>query len=184
MNKTEKTPTLFGRVGVGLKICGMKHNVAEVATLQPDYLGFIFYEKSPRFVDCEEIPELQPKVKKIGVFVDSTLKEILEKVEEYNLEAIQLHGNESVNFCEQLKAKCQAELVEASKIEIWKVFSIKNEFDFEVLNPYENIIDKFIFDTKGKEKGGNGYTFDWEILKKLPFEKTIHFKWWNWFGRN
>ncbi|SRX54384.1 N-(5'-phosphoribosyl)anthranilate isomerase [Aequorivita sp. CIP111184] len=151
----------------------MKHNVAEVAALQPDYLGFIFYEKSPRFFNGEVISELPAGIKKVGVFVDASLEEILDKVEKYKLDVIQLHGNESVDFCEQLKAKCQAELVEASKIEIWKVFSIKNEFDFEVLQSYENVVDKFLFDTKGKEKGGNGFSFNWEILKNYPSKKSF-----------
>lgn len=155
-----------------LKICGMKHNIAEVAELQPDYLGFIFYDKSPRFFEGA-IHSLTPGTKQVGVFVNATLEEILNKVEQYKLDVIQLHGEESANFCIQLKTKCQAELVEASSIEIWKVFSIKDKFDFEVLKPYENVVDKFLFDTKGKEKGGNGITFNWEILKKYPSKKPF-----------
>ncbi|MCB0454387.1 MAG: phosphoribosylanthranilate isomerase [Aequorivita sp.] len=158
----------------------MKHNIAEVAELEPDYLGFIFYEKSPRFFDGE-ITSLPSGTKKVGVFVDTSLKEIIEKIEKYDLDVVQLHGDESVNFCNQLKAKCQAELVEAqsiekpvlSAVEVWKVFSIKDEFDFEILKPYEDVVDKFLFDTKGKEKGGNGYAFNWEILKKYPSKKPF-----------
>ena len=156
-----------------LKICGMKHNIAEVAKLQPDYLGFIFYEKSPRFFNSEEVSSLPLGIKKVGVFVDASLDEILDKVEKYKLDVIQLHGEESANFCIQLKTKCQAELVEASSIEIWKVFSIKDKFDFEILKPYENVVDKFLFDTKGKEKGGNGFTFNWEILKNYNSKKPF-----------
>ncbi len=172
MKKIEKAPSPSRRAGVGLKICGMKHNIAEVAKLQPDYLGFIFYEKSPRFFDGE-IPSLPLGIKKVGVFVDSSLEEILKKIKQFKLDVIQLHGDESANFCVQLKTKCQAELVEASSIEIWKVFLIKDEFDFEILKPYENGVDKFLFDTKGKEKGGNGFTFNWEILKKYTSKKTF-----------
>ena len=180
MNEKNQTPSPSERAWVGLKICGMKHNIAEVAELEPDYLGFIFYEKSPRFFDGE-ITSLPSGTKKVGVFVDTSLKEIIEKIEKYDLDVVQLHGDESVNFCNQLKAKCQAELVEAqsiekpvlSAVEVWKVFSIKDEFDFEILKPYEDVVDKFLFDTKGKEKGGNGYAFNWEILKKYPSKKPF-----------
>lgn len=154
-----------------LKICGMKNNIAEVAKLQPDYLGFIFYEKSLRYFDAEEIPSLPLGIKKVGIFVDSTLEEILEKTKKYNLDVIQLHGNETENFCDKLIKECQRE--RSRDLSIWKVFSIKDEFNFEILKPYESIVDKFLFDTKGKEKGGNGYTFNWEILKKYPSKKPF-----------
>lgn len=141
-----------------LKICGMKHNTAEVAALQPDYLGFIFYQKSPRFFQGE-LPPIASEIKRVGVFVDASLKEISEKTKRYQLDVIQLHGEETAQFCEQISAL---------PAEIWKVFSIKDQFDFTRLKPYETIVDKFLFDTKGKEKGGNGYTFDWTVLKAYP----------------
>ncbi|MDC6366057.1 MULTISPECIES: phosphoribosylanthranilate isomerase [Flavobacteriaceae] len=162
-----------------LKICGMKYNPLEVAQLQPDYLGFIFWEPSTRYVEGE-IPELPKSIKKVGVFVDASLEEVLEKIEEYELDAVQLHGKESPEYCQKLR---HAELVSASqkhetpkqvrgdKLEIIKVFSIKDDFDFAVLNAYENLCDYFLFDTKGKLPGGNGYTFDWSILKDYPSTK-------------
>lgn len=153
-----------------LKICGMKYqeNIIEVAKLQPDYLGFIFYEKSTRFFDGT-IPDLPKSIKKTGVFVNATLEEILEKVKKYNLDAIQLHGEESPEFCDAL---CHAELDSAShKIEIMKVFSIKDDFDFETIKPYESVCDFFLFDTKGKLPGGNGYTFNWNVLRQYASTK-------------
>ena len=95
-----------------LKVCGMKYqeNIAEVAHLQPDYLGFIFYEKSPRFFDGI-IPNLPKSIKKVGVFVNASIETIVEKVKKYNLDAIQLHGKESPDFC----ILCHAELVSASQ---------------------------------------------------------------------
>ncbi|TXD72297.1 phosphoribosylanthranilate isomerase [Aequorivita antarctica] len=157
-----------------LKICGMKHNVAEVAAIQPDYMGFIFYEKSPRFFDGEVIPKLPAGIKKVGVFVDASVEEILEKVRKYNLNIIQLHGDESVDFCKKLKEGLDgARSDKSDTIEIWKVFSIRDKFDFEILKSYESIVDKFLFDTKGKEKGGNGFTFNWEILKNYPSKKPF-----------
>lgn len=156
-----------------LKICGMKYqqNIDKVASLNPDYLGFIFYDKSPRNITDKEIFAVKKSIKKVGVFVDETLEVILQKIKEFDLQAVQLHGDESPEFCNQLKGR-HAELVSAShSIEIIKVFSIKDEFDFNRLQPYEKVCDYYLFDTKGKEKGGNGYTFDWSVLKDYPSTK-------------
>ena len=150
-----------------LKICGMKHNIVEVAALQPDYLGFIFYEKSPRYFDGE-IPSLPEGVKKVGVFVDEKISKILEINKKYGLDYIQLHGNESKEYVLDL----QWYLV-FSKTLVWKAFSIDEAFDFQQLHIFENKVDKFIFDTKGEEQGGNGFTFNWEILKKYTLKKPF-----------
>lgn len=150
-----------------LKICGMKDNIAEVAKLQPDYLGFIFYEKSPRFFDGE-IHSLPEGVKKVGVFVDEKISKILELTEKYSLDIIQLHGNESKEYVLDL----QWYLVFSNTL-VWKAFNLDEDFDFSTLKIFENKVDKFLFDTKGKEKGGNGYTFNWEILKKYTLKKPF-----------
>ena len=149
-----------------LKVCGMKcqDNIEQVATLQPDYLGFIFYEKSTRHFDAESILELPNSIKKTGVFVDADLDFVLEMVSKHNLQAVQLHGKESPEYCKQLQNK---------NIEIIKVFSIKDEFDYSVLKPYENACDYFLFDTKGKHPGGNGYTFNWNVLNNYPSTKPF-----------
>jgi phosphoribosylanthranilate isomerase len=151
-----------------LKICGMKYpkNILEVGSLLPDYMGFIFWEKSARYFDGE-IPDLPKSIKKVGVFVNATLEEILEKIAKYDLQAVQLHGHESVAFCLELKNKIE------DKIEVIKVFSADESFDFEVLKPFEPICDYFLFDTKGKLPGGNGTTFDWKVLEKYPSTKPF-----------
>ncbi|MDY8134191.1 phosphoribosylanthranilate isomerase [Aquimarina sp. 2201CG5-10] len=150
-----------------LKVCGMKYqdNIEAVSALSPDYLGFIFYEKSSRNFESH-IPSIPSTIKKVGVFVDASLEFISEKVKQYNFRAIQLHGNESADFCKKLKELYPSDpnSGDDNQIEIWKVFSVKEEFDFDKLKPYEGIVDYFLFDTKGKEKGGNGYTFDWSLL--------------------
>ncbi|WP_047545075.1 phosphoribosylanthranilate isomerase [Psychroserpens sp. Hel_I_66] len=157
-----------------LKICGMKYpkNMTEVAKLQPDYMGFIFYGKSSRFFEGE-IPDLPKNIKKTGVFVDAKIEFVLEKIELHNLQAVQLHGIETPEYCEELNNR-YAEFVSAShqkKIEIIKVFSIKDNFNFSILEPYEAVCDYFLFDTKGKLPGGNGYTFNWDVLKDYPSTK-------------
>ncbi len=146
-----------------LKICGMKHNTEEVSQLQPDYLGFIFYEGSPRNFEGS-IPKLPSDVKRVGVFVDADLGTISEKIKKYHLDVIQLHGTETPEFCEEVKS---------GGVEVWKVFSIKDEFDFDRLAPYEKHVHKFLFDTRGKARGGTGYTFDWRVLKDYSSAKPI-----------
>ncbi len=136
-------------------------NIKSVAELQPDYLGFIFYEKSKRNFD-DKIPEINNEIKKTGVFVNESIEFILEKINEHQLTAVQLHGNESPEFCKELFR---------NQIEVIKVFSVDDNFDFEILNNYEGVCDYFLFDTKGKEKGGNGITFNWDILKKYSSKK-------------
>ncbi|TVZ23828.1 phosphoribosylanthranilate isomerase [Dokdonia sp. Hel_I_63] len=153
-----------------IKICGMKYNTQEVAALQPDYLGFIFYEKSKRDFGDLEIPELPEGIDRVGVFVDADIAFAKAKIIQHNLNVIQLHGSESPEYIKEL----QGCVVERSRdLNIWKVFGIKDNFDFEKLKPYEGIVDGFLFDTKGKEKGGNGYTFDWSVLKDYTSQTPI-----------
>jgi len=175
-----------------LKVCGMKYveNIQEVAGLQPDYLGFIFYEKSKRNFEGI-IPELPKGIKKTGVFVNEMLEIVISMVEEYRLEAIQLHGDESVVYIEelrkqlaerkalfteenkQIKKKKNQHYISENTVEVLKVFGIKDAFDFDVLKPYLEIVDFFLFDTKGKERGGNGTKFDWRVLENYPFDKPF-----------
>lgn len=146
-------------------------NIKQVAALQPDYLGFIFYKKSARNFDLSSIPELPKSIKKTGVFVDADLEFVIDKIATHNLQAVQLHGKESPEYCDALR---HTELVSVSHpIEIFKVFSIKDEFNFDVLKPYEDVCDYFLFDTKGKLPGGNGYTFDWSLLNNYPSTKPF-----------
>ena len=173
-----------------LKVCGMKYveNIQEVAELQPDYLGFIFYEKSPRNFEGI-IPDLPNSIKKVGVFVNEIPEILVSIVEEYQLDAIQLHGDESVDYIKSIReqlAFSRASFIEENKgrkkvkkpksydnIEIIKVFGIKDDFNFDVLQPYLPIVDYFLFDTKGEQRGGNGVKFDWKVLENYPFEKPF-----------
>ena len=183
IHKTHQTPSPKKNTGVGLKVCGMKYiqNITDIAMLQPDYLGFIFYEKSSRFF-TGTIPELPSDVKKVGVFVNATVEEIIDKIETYSLDLVQLHGDESPEFCKELngllRKEGRDENVDKNKnleipvnAGIIKVFSIKDHFNFHILKPYESVCDYFLFDTKGKLPGGNGFTFNWEVLKDYPSTK-------------
>ena len=164
-NQDVSAPSPMERAGVRIKICGMKfpENILEVGVLLPDFIGFIFWEKSSRFFDGE-MPRLPKSIKKVGVFVNESLEIVVTKIKKYKLDCIQLHGEESVEFCQNLKE---------TPIEIIKVFSIKDNFNFEVLKEFESVCDYFLFDTKGELPGGNGTTFDWNLLKKYPSNKPF-----------
>lgn len=133
-------------------------NIIGIAQLSPDYLGFIFYSKSPRYLEAK-LPVLPKTIKKVGVFVDATAQEISSRVQQYELHAVQLHGSEQPQLCEQLREQ---------GLEIIKVFSVGDSFNFGDLKPYEKVVDYFLFDTRGKAPGGNGITFNWDVLKAYP----------------
>lgn len=146
-----------------LKVCGMKYNPDEVERLQPDYMGFIFWDKSPRYLGGP-IKSISRKIKKVGVFVDASAEDILQKVAQYGLQLVQLHGQEPPELCKHLQKL---------GIGVIKVFSVDEEFDFSLLKPYEHVCDYFLFDTKGKLPGGNGYAFNWEVLENYPSDKPF-----------
>lgn len=150
---------------IHLKICGMKYpaNIEEVSNLLPEYMGFIFYEKSSRFFEGP-MPNIPKSIKKVGVFVNESQTNVLEKINQYNLDLIQLHGDESADFCRSFKA---------NDIQIIKVFSVDDDFDFNKLEPFETVCDYYLFDTKGKLPGGNGTTFNWQILQKYKSKKPL-----------
>ena len=101
-----------------IKVCGMKveNNIMDVATLPPDYMGFIFYEKSSRYFNAE-IPELPESIKKIGVFVNAKIDFIVDKIEKHNLQGVQLHGDESPGFCESLRPVVVSNLLLRSNVQ-------------------------------------------------------------------
>ena len=138
-------------------------NILDVGALQPDYMGFIFYDQSPRCVPPGFMipPELNPYTKRVGVFVDNQIEGVFDTVNQHSLDFVQLHGNEPVSNCEKLKL---------ADIGVIKAFSIDQNFDFELVNPYKVVVDYFLFDTKGKYHGGNASTFDWSLLKRYDQE--------------
>ncbi len=144
-------------------------NIADVLTVAPDYLGLIFFEKSARFIGHDfELPEslLTEPPKKVGVFVNHPLAQVVEKANKYQLALAQLHGDESPEFCQQLKEALP-------EVQIIKVFRVANDFDFTQLEPYKAYCDFFLFDTKGKDYGGNGVVFNWNILKQYDNELPL-----------
>ena len=152
-----------------IKVCGNNNieNFKEISAIEPDYVGFIFYPKSKRFVKDESIFEVFPNAEKVGVFVNESIENILEKVEQYKLDVVQLHGDETADFCEELiNAKHQHLLTDDDFLDfkIWKAIGIKSEEDFNQLTTYQQVVDSFVFDTKSVDYGGTGRKFDWQLL--------------------
>lgn len=143
-------------------------NISGVVAAHPDYMGFIFYPKSKRFVGFEPLPEvlavIPDSVKKVGVFVDQTPEHVLSVSACWDLEVIQLHGKESPEFCEQLQ---QAGLI------VIKAFSVDESFDFNTLEAYHESCDFFLFDTKSQLPGGTGKKFNWQLLKNYQLDKPF-----------
>lgn len=140
-------------------------NIVDVMELLPDYMGFIFYKDSPRYVGEDfEMPAIPSSIQKTGVFVNEQTDRIIRTVSDYQLDLVQLHGNETVDQCKKLKD---------AGIEIVKAFSVDENFNFEAVDPYKNYVRFFLFDTKGKYYGGNASTFDWSLLKK--YDQSVPF---------
>ena len=148
-----------------LKVCGMreKNNIISLTDLKPNYIGFIFWISSTRYVD-QSTPSLPEAIKKTGVFVDATIEFIQSTVQNHQLKAVQLHGEETPDYCS---------IIQKFGVEVIKSFSIKDQFDYNKINIYEDYCDYYLFDTKGKLPGGNGYAFDWTLLNAYPSEKPF-----------
>lgn len=153
-----------------IKVCGMRdaENIRQVEALGIDWLGLIFAPKSSRYV--AEPPEYLPtRCKRVGVFVDATIPEVVRRIDDFRLDIVQLHGHESPSYI--------AELRKARAVSIIKVFSIATAADLRETIPYGQagcgFPDYFLFDTKGPLAGGNGTQFDWSVLSAydgpIPF---------------
>jgi phosphoribosylanthranilate isomerase len=157
-----------------IKVCGLrqKDNILKINTLQIDYFGLIFYEKSLRFVPDSVAAELLPlQLPFVGVFVNENIATIVSKAIQFGLAAVQLHGNEGIEFILSLKEIFLQKKL--TNIKIFKAFGISQNTDFQGFIQYENHCDLFIFDTKTPLHGGSGQQYDWSILSnykgKTPF---------------
>jgi phosphoribosylanthranilate isomerase len=155
-----------------VKVCGMRapENISALLDIPIDFIGFIFYPKSARYIGKKGLDkwigknaEAFGEVKKVGVFVNAEVEEILNAVHDYQLDYIQLHGNESAEYCRELSILWQVSSVR--KARMIKAFSIDEEFDFSNTEAYAPYCSYFLFDTKGKNPGGNGITFNWSLLE-------------------
>lgn len=142
-----------------IKVCGLKEprNIAEVAALGPDYMGFIFYRDSPRYagrLPADALRALPAFIRKIGVFVDEDESEIIRIAAHYVLDGIQLHGSESPETCRAL----------SRIVPVIKAVSVRSGNDLRKAARYEGCCSALLFDTRHRLRGGSGEQFDWEIL--------------------
>ena len=152
-----------------IKVCGMKNaaNIAAVAQLKPDFLGFIFYPGSERFVG-DARPEVRTEIEKLtdivrtGVFVNEPADTVLSHAQEFGLDAAQLHGGESPETCLAIKT---------AGLKVIKAFGLDESFDFNSLEGYDQVCDYFLFDTKTTQHGGSGRAFNWNLLDKYSLDK-------------
>ena len=154
-----------------LKVCGLTKmdQIQELISMNVDFLGFIFYEKSPRFVlnhlSLEGISAINHQ-KKVGVFVNETIEKIVEISEKSNLNFIQLHGDEDEEFIKRLRQM----LNENTKIiKVIRIGDDKTNFENEIkkMSNLKSQISNLLFDTDSKAFGGTGKTFDWQILNEI-----------------
>lgn len=150
-----------------IKVCGLKYpeNIRDVLALAPDYVGFIFHPSSKRYIgqlDAEWVAGLQG-TKKTGVFVNSPLDVVQVAVNDYGFQAVQLHGDESPDYCSAIS--------ENHPIETIKAFGVSETFDWSLLEAYEHAVDYYLFDTQSTQYGGTGRAFNWNLLANYPSTK-------------
>lgn len=146
-----------------VKVCGMREdaNAQAVAALGVDCMGFIFFERSQRFVG-DFTPSTPSNIARVGVFVDAELSYIEAMVEKHSLDYVQLHGKESVEVCREIKSR--------GAVKVIKAISVAGAEDFELASLYDGEVDYLLFDTKCDCYGGSGVTFDWSLLENYRGE--------------
>jgi phosphoribosylanthranilate isomerase len=153
-----------------IKVCGLKNreNIREIVSCKPDFLGFIFYPPSPRYVgesfDVRLMRNIPPYINKTGVFVNQDPELIIRMAELYGLNFVQLHGDEDVSFTAALKAK---------RVAVIKAFRIDKDFDFQNTEPFLSSCEYFLFDSKSESYGGSGEKFDWQVLSRFMYAKPF-----------
>ncbi|HWN87712.1 MAG TPA: phosphoribosylanthranilate isomerase [Chitinophagaceae bacterium] len=159
---------------MNIKVCGITQfkQLQQLDALNIDYAGLIFYKDSPRYmgdkITGKQVKEADFDIKKVGVFVNPGYSELLDTIDEYGLDIVQLHGNETPEMCEDLSAE----------VEVIKAFRIAGDQSInidEMVMPYDAACDFYLFDTAGLKEnfGGTGQQFDWSILKKAKIEKPF-----------
>lgn len=148
-----------------IKVCGntLPQQITALDDMGVTFAGFIFYPKSPRYmamkIDAEKIRQIKGKIIKVGVFVNPTYEELMKTVDDYRLDMVQLHGDETPKFCDKI----------ADYISVIKAFRLSDDDSLHhMTQPYAEVCDFFMFDTLGAGYGGTGKKFDWNMLEKSP----------------
>jgi phosphoribosylanthranilate isomerase len=145
-----------------IKVCGLcePNNIAAVAKLAPAYMGFVFYDKSPRFAGClnqQTISNIPPHITPVAVFLNASVEQIRLTCRKYGIKTVQLHGCETPQMCKTLSN---------SKLTVFKAATLTSQADIDALQKYVGIVDMFVFDTKTADgtNGGSGHKWDWSLL--------------------
>lgn len=156
-----------------IKVCGLRDqdNILALSKLPVDMMGFIFYKNSPRYVDDPKLIKWLEKnknalshISNVGVFVNSAIEYVLNNVHDYQLDFVQLHGNESAEYCREIQSYWDISTMREARL--IKAFAVDEDFDFSETAPYEGTCSLFLFDTKTPDYGGSGKRFDWELLHR------------------
>ncbi len=153
-----------------LKVCGLRdsENIKDIIDVKPDYMGFIFYKPSPRYVgesfSIELMNTIPSTIEKVGIFVNDDIGNVIDIATKYRLDMVQLHGDEPPGYCKKLEGR---------GFRIIKAVRIFSKKDLKLVNKYKNYIDYALLDRGGVNFGGNGVKFDWEFLdfyeSDIPF---------------
>lgn len=170
MHKPEELTHNSPQRRIHIKVCGMRdpQNVHDVAQTGVDMMGFIFYRESKRYVG-PEFDSMIPRwagngLKTVGVFVNEAPEQVIALQQRYHLDMVQLHGNESPEYCQRLKE---------AGLRIIKAFGVDSQFDFRTLAAWEPYVELFLFDTESKNYGGTGRKFDWGLLSAYTLERPF-----------
>lgn len=158
---------------INIKVCGITQfkQLQQLEALNVDYAGLIFYKESPRYMADKlpgnEIRQADFDLKKVGVFVDPSYADLLDAIDDYGLDIVQLHGNETPEMCEELNAEVEV-------IKAFRLGDASMNID-KMVEPYDAVCDYYLFDTAGLKEsfGGTGKQFDWSILNKAKIEKPF-----------
>ncbi|HMK25445.1 MAG TPA: phosphoribosylanthranilate isomerase [Chitinophagaceae bacterium] len=157
---------------MNIKVCGITEmkQLQQLDGLDIDFAGLIFYKESPRYIgdkiSKKELKKADFDLKKVGVFVNPEMIDVLDAIDDYGLDAVQLHGDESPEMCEDL----------SNEVEVIKAFRVTDDADIDKLvTPYDAVCDYYLFDSGGLKEsfGGTGQQFDWTILSKAKIEKPF-----------
>lgn len=149
-----------------IKVCGLREpeNIAAIRELDIDWMGMIYYPNSPRYVGGSLDAVSFNGKERVGVFVNESLANIKQAIFRFGLTMIQLHGDEEISFCKQVRRL---------RIKVIKAIAIREKQDFDIINDYEDNVDYILLDTKSEVKGGSGKKFDWSLLSNytadIPF---------------
>ena len=153
-----------------IKVCGMRdeENIRQLVKLKPDYIGFIFYPESKRYIgdnfDVKILEKIPAGINRVGVFVNELIENVINMAEIFDLDYVQLHGDEPPEYCCELKEM---------NMSVIKAFGLSDNFDFEKIMNYDSCCDYFLFDTQSSQHGGSGTKFNWNLIYNYDFPKPF-----------